>query len=160
MLLLLHRHALAAAADPVRWPDDSLRPLTEKGRRIQCRVSAGLAASGLAPLVVFSSPWKRAWQTARIVAEASGLSKADRIACLDLATPPDLEALATAIGHHPPRAPIALVGHEPWLSDLTSLLLTGRAGGLAVDFPKSGVLGIEAGRLAPRAGVLRFFLRP
>jgi len=160
MLLLLHRHALAALADPVRWPDDSLRPLTEKGRRIQRRVSAALAASGLAPLAVHSSPWRRAWQTARIIAEASGLSKADRIACPELAAPPDLEALDAAIGYHPPRAPVALVGHEPWLSDLTSLVLTGRAGGFAVDFPKSGILGIEAARIAPGAGVLRFFLRP
>lgn len=160
MLLLLNRHALAAEADPARWPDDTLRPLTDKGRRTQRRVSAGLLSMGLAPAIVYSSPWKRAWQTARIIVEESGLAKEHRIACPALAAPPDPDALAAALGEPPPRARIALVGHEPWMSALAALLLSGRTDGLAIDFPKSGVLGIEAGRLAPGAGVLRFFLRP
>jgi hypothetical protein len=29
-----------------------------------------------------------------------------------------------------------------------------------VDFPKSGVVAIDADRIGPRAGTLQFFLRP
>ena len=38
---------------------------------------------------------------------------------------------------------VALVGHEPWLGSLASLLLTGEPHRVSIDFPKSGVMGIE-----------------
>ena len=160
MLLLLNRHGLAADQDPVLYPDDSIRPLIPKGRRIQRRMSRRLYDAGQAPYRVYSSPWKRAWQTARIVVEVSGLTKADRVACNALALPPDLAALAEAIGTVGPAQRIALVGHEPWMSGLAALLLTGTASGLAIDFPKSGVMGIHTDHFAPGEGVLQFFLRP
>ena len=34
MLLLLIRHAAAAERDSTLWPDDSQRPLTDKGRKL------------------------------------------------------------------------------------------------------------------------------
>ena len=55
---------------------------------------------------------------------------------------------------------MALVGHEPWLSGLASLLLTGEPHRVSIDFPKSGVIGIEADAIDAGAGMLRFFLRP
>jgi phosphohistidine phosphatase SixA len=55
------------------------------------------------------------------------------------------------------EGPIALVGHEPWMSGLAGLLLTGRAGGVTIDFPKSGALGIEMEVMEPGSGILRFF---
>ena len=160
MLLLLIRHAIAAEQDAEKHPDDTLRPLLPKGRRIQERMSRRLAKQGMAPERVFSSPWKRAWQTARIVVEESGLSKQDRVACQALAEPPTLKALAEEIGEIGGDARIALVGHEPWMSQLAGLLLVGQPAGLNVDFPKSGIMGIDADRLDPGAGVLRFFWRP
>ncbi len=160
MLLLLHRHALACEQDPGRYPDDALRPLVSKGKRIQRRISGRLTEAGLAPSRVYSSPWKRAWQTARIVVEASGLTRLDRAACEALAAPPDLEALAEAIGPVGPEERIALVGHEPWMSTLAALLLTESTGGVSIDFPKSGIMGIDADTVAPGQGVLRFFWRP
>jgi phosphohistidine phosphatase SixA len=80
---------------------------------------------------------------------------------LALASDPELGALDAALG--PPRGEksvVALVGHSPWMEELVGLLLTGAAHGLAVDFPKSGVMAIQADRIGPRAGTLRFFLRP
>ncbi len=160
MLLLLIRHAIAAEQDAEKHPDDTLRPLLSKGRRIQERMSRRLAKQGVTPERVFSSPWKRAWQTARIVVEEAGLSKQDRVACQALAEPPTLHALAQEIGEIGAEARIALVGHEPWMSQLAALLLVGQPAGLKVDFPKSGIMGIDADRLDPGAGVLRFFWRP
>jgi hypothetical protein len=43
------------------------------------------------------------------------------------------------------------------MSGLAGLLLTGRAGGLDVDFPKSGALGVEMDVMEPGSGILRFF---
>jgi phosphohistidine phosphatase len=162
MLLLLIRHAQAAEQDDTRYPDDSERPLVPKGRRIQRRMSKALRRSKLVPDRVFSSPWKRAWQTARVVIEEMGLPKSARIACVALAARPELGALATEIGAIQQEETIALVGHEPWLGELASLLLTGKANGVSIDFPKSGVMGIEIAGLAPGAGpgTLRFFLVP
>ena len=171
MLLLLVRHAQAAEQDATRYPDDSLRPLVSKGKKAQARISKELRRRKLIPTRVYSSPWKRAWQTARILLEETGLPKSARIACEPLAAPPDLAAIAAqvgggsavgAVGGVGEDEIIALVGHEPWMSELAALLLTGRAGGLSVAFPKSGVMGIETPALVaePGAATLRFFLVP
>lgn len=160
MQLLLIRHAIAAEQDPEKYPDDSLRPLVPKGRRIQRRMSRRLRKEGLAPDRVFSSPWKRAWQTARIVAEEAGIGKAMRFPCPALAQEPNLSALAAEIGSVTGNERIALVGHEPWLSTLSALLLAGSPGAISVDFPKSGVLGIQATLIEAGVGGLEFFWRP
>ncbi len=157
MLLILIRHALADAQDPARYPDDTLRPLVPKGRKRHRRAMRRLAEAGHVPTHVLSSPWRRAWQTAGITARVMGLDKTGRIRCDALAAPPDLAAVAAVIGAVGAEGPIALVGHEPWMSGLAALLLAGRVGGIAIDFPKSGALGIEVDAIAPGAGELRFF---
>jgi phosphohistidine phosphatase len=158
MQLLLIRHADAGDRDPTLWPDDNLRPITEKGRRRHRRVARRLKRRGLVPTVLLASPLMRAWQTAQLVAEYAG--GASPLAAPALAAPPDLPALQAAIGRPGLDAIVALVGHEPWLGELASLLLTGDRGRLAIDFPKSGVLGLSLEAVAPGAGRLGFFWRP
>jgi phosphohistidine phosphatase len=157
MLLILIRHAQADAQDPTKYPDDSVRPLVAKGRKRHRRAMQRLAEAGFTPTHILSSPWRRAWQTAAITARVMGLAKRERVRCDPLAAPPDFPALAAAIGDLGAEGPIALVGHEPWMSGLAGLLLTGRADGLDVDFPKSGALGVEMDVMEPGSGVLRFF---
>ena len=160
MLLLLIRHAQAADQDEVLFPDDTLRPLVPKGRKAQRRISGRLRKRGLVPSVVYSSPWKRAWQTARIVVEETGVGKSARFPCEALAAPPDLPALAAEIGPIGSEDTIGLVGHAPWMSELASLFLTGTISGVRIDFPKSGILGIEAPAFEAGEGTLRFFWTP
>ncbi len=162
MLLLLVRHAQAAEQSATDYPDDMLRPLVPKGKKAQARISKELRRRKLVPDKVFSSPWKRAWQTARILAEETGLPKSARVACEALAAVPDLARIAEEVGELSPDATIALVGHEPWMGELASLLLTGRSDGLHVDYPKSGVMGIEVEALNSEDGngTLRLFLTP
>ena len=160
MLVLLIRHAQAAEQDEAAYPDDTLRPLVPKGRRVHRQISRRLLKQGLVPDRVFSSPWKRAWQTARITVRELGLPRERRIRCDGLAEPPRVDALAAEIGEIGPSETIALVGHEPWMSVLGSLLLTGDSQGVRIDFPKSGILGIEMEALEPSAGVLCFFWVP
>lgn len=162
MLLLLVRHAQAAEQSATEYPDDTMRPLVPKGKKAQARISKELRRRKLVPDRVFSSPWKRAWQTARILVEETGLPKSARVPCEALAAAPDLAKLAEAVGDVAPEATIALVGHEPWMSELAALLLTGRSDGVHVDYPKSGVMGIEVEALNSENGygTLRFFLTP
>jgi len=160
MLLLLVRHALAAERDEIRFPLDRERPLLPKGKKIQTRVSRRLARRGCAPSVIFASPWKRAWQTAGILARETGAAKDRRLACPALAADPDLDTLAAAVGPRGLDEVVALVGHEPWISELASLLLTGSPNGLAIRFEKSAVMGIEAQAIAAAAGRLVFFAPP
>jgi phosphohistidine phosphatase len=160
MLILLVRHAQAAEQDDEKYPDDTERPLVPSGRRVQRRISRLLRKQGIVPERVYSSPWTRAWQTARILQREMGLGKDQRIRCDSLATVPDAAAIAAEVGEQSADATIALVGHEPWMSDLAAQLLTGSSSGIRVDFPKSGVMGIEMDALQPAGGTLRFFVVP
>ncbi len=158
MQILLIRHADAGDADARLWPDDSLRPLSDRGRKRHRRVAKRLKRQQLAPTLLFASPWLRAWQTALLTAEcADGPAP---VACPALAEAPSLRALAAAIGRPAEEAIVALVGHEPWMGQLASLLLTGDARRLTIRFTKSGVLGLETDTLAAGHGVLDFFWRP
>jgi len=158
MRILLIRHADAGHRDPARWPDDSLRPLTDKGRRRHRRVARRLRRRGFIPTRLLSSPWLRAWETAEIT--ALGTRGPVPEACRELAESPDLAALSHALGDHDEAAVVGFVGHEPWLSEFASLLLTGDAAGLIIDFAKSGVMAILAPALQPGAGTLELLWRP
>lgn len=158
MQLLIIRHADAGDRDPSLWPDDSLRPLSPKGRKRHRRVARRLRRRGLLPTLLLSSPWLRAWQTAELTASVTGCPAP--VACDALADTPDVAPIAAAIGKQDPGAIVAIVGHEPWTGELASLLLTGDPHRLAVDFPKSGVIGLEAEEVAAGRAVLEFFLRP
>lgn len=159
MQLLLIRHADAGQRDPARWPDDRLRPLSDEGRKVQARVARALGDLGVAPGTIYTSPWARAAESAEILARELGLRR-PAVEAPALAAEPDLARLAREVGRHGEAETVALVGHSPWMEELAALLLSGDPAGLALDFPKSGVLGLAAGRLAPKAATLRFFLRP
>lgn len=160
MLVLLIRHAAAAEQNPTTYPDDTLRPLVAAGRRTQSRMSRTLLKRAIIPDRVFSSPWKRAWQTSRILLREMGMAKSQRVRCDALAAAPNLDAIAAEVGHTGGDETIALVGHEPWMSGLAALLLTGSESGLRIEFPKSGVVGIELDTIEEGGGTLRFFWTP
>lgn len=160
MLLLIVRHAQAAEQDPKKYPDDSLRPLTTKGREIHAEISRLLRKRKLIPDAIYSSPWKRAMQTASIMARELGGKSLKPKPISALADVPDLDAIHKELEGAERLETVALVGHEPWLGSLASLLLTGEPHRLSIDFPKSGVIGIEVDAIESGAGMLRFFLRP
>lgn len=159
MLLLLIRHAHAGDHDPNQWPDDRDRPLTDKGRKTHRRVSRLLGKLDLVPGLVLTSPWIRAAQTAAIVVETLALPEPP-VPCDALATEPDLTRLAEFTSAAAPGSTVAMVGHSPWMEELASMLLAGSPTGVDIDFPKSGVIGIELDQLAQGAGQLQLFLRP
>jgi phosphohistidine phosphatase len=160
MLLLLIRHAAAAERDSALWPDDSQRPLTDKGRKVQSKVARFLRKNDLTPTLLLTSPWVRAMQTAEVTVAGAQLA-GPPVPCDALADEPDLARLGECVGHQPPEAIVAMVGHSPWIEELAAILLGGSARSTRIDYPKSGVMGLDVGdELRPGGAELRFFIRP
>ncbi len=126
--LLVLRHGRAEGRDPARYPDDGDRPLTDRGRVRIARQVAGMATIGVLPDAVVSSPLVRALETARIVAE--GLDLRPGVAEMEELCPwADPRAtLARLVAAHPPGSSVMVVGHEPHLSSLVSLVAAGSPG--------------------------------
>jgi phosphohistidine phosphatase len=153
LVLFLVRHAIAADRDPTSWPDDSLRPLTAEG--IERFRTAARGLHRLVPGVdaVLASPYARAWETARLLHEEAAWPAPEPCAELEASRAPH-EAASIVRGRD---GSLALVGHEPLLSGLASLLLTGDAAGCELELKKGGVvaLGVEGDR-----AVLRWHATP
>ena len=149
MHIFLVRHAIAA--DRARGLDDADRALTVEGRDRFSRGVSGLGAIGVQLDRVFTSPWRRATETAALLAP---LSTAEPEETRLLARPPGKRLLRLLEGDR-----VALVGHEPWMGELAALLLTGDTAWPAMVFKKGGVAWLEG---EPAAGgmTLRAFLTP
>ena len=158
MQLLIIRHADAGDRDASLWPDDSLRPLSPRGRKRHRRVARRLRRRGLVPTLLLSSPWLRAWETAELTAAVTRCVAP--VAVDALAESPDLARIAAAIGKCGADSIVGVVGHEPWTGELASLLLTGDPHRLTIDFPKSGVMGLDVEEVSAGSAVLAFFRRP
>ncbi len=142
------RHAIAEPRNPARWPDDSLRPLSPEGVELFRLAARGLERIGVEVEAVLASSYARAWRTAEILAEEAGWPPP--------AAAPELEATSSAsaaleLAASRSESLLALVGHEPDLSELTSLALTGDPHAAAIQFKKGGVACLRFGG-APAAG--------
>jgi len=127
--LYLVRHAEAAKGEP-----DELRELTPAGRKQARELGRKLAADGVGPDVVLSSPLLRARQTAAEVARATGstVERDERLA--PGATVADVrEAIAGRGGH------VVVVGHQPDCGRIAAAL----TGGEEPSFPAAGVVVID-----------------
>lgn len=159
MDLYIVRHAIAHERDASRWPHDGDRPLTPEGEAKFRKAARGLRR--LVPTVdlVLSSPFARAWRTAELLEEEAGWPSPERRDELQ-ADHPATDAVR-ALGSIPPdRDAVALVGHEPGLSELASLLLTG-SDAAEFDLKKGGViaLGLNEGA-RPGSAYLRWAVSP
>src|SRR3954454_17726737 len=154
----LVRHAFADHADAARWPDDAKRPLTEDGVRRFREAAVGLQA--LVPDVerVLSSGYARAWQTAEVLHETCAWPASEECPALEAGRPvaSALDVLRGSVGES-----VALVGHEPFLSRLASLLCAGGEDTLRLKLKKGGVVLVRIdGDVRPHAGRLIWSLTP
>ena len=138
----------------MKWngPDD-VRPLSQRGRQQAERLGTLLAARGIRPDVIVTSPLVRAAQTAEIVAAALGMT-----ALVDqrLAEPLSLSAVERIIRDAGGREPM-LVGHDPDFS----ALVTDLCGGVDLAMRKGTLATLDVDLpLASGDGHLRWLLPP
>jgi phosphohistidine phosphatase len=160
MNLYLLRHGLAVEPGTHGFSNDSERPLTPKGERKLWRIAEAMEALKLSFDVILSSPYKRARQTAEIVAEAFNARK--KLESSEALAPSgDPKKLFKRLADKSPAPEdVLLVGHEPYLSELVSLLVSGERD-LRVVMKKGGLCKLELNSLkAGRCASLAWLLTP
>jgi phosphohistidine phosphatase len=155
MRLLIIRHAVAVPRGTPDMPDDQ-RPLTSSGRKRFRRAARGLAAAVGRPDVILTSPLPRARKTADIAAKAWGKLKPVDSPALAGGT---FEDLAVALAPYGEKATVAVVGHEPDLSELVARLL-GTAHPDRVTFRKGGAALVEVSGPLQEGGTLLWYMPP
>jgi phosphohistidine phosphatase len=135
-LLHLIRHAHAIDAE-----DDATRPLSRRGREQVAALARFLRHSdAFAPAEIWHSPLDRARETATRLARRLDLHAPLREAA-GLLPDDDPRLLARRIAAA--RKPLAIVGHEPHLSALATLLVGGGTGRPWFVMKKCAVLTLE-----------------
>ena len=154
--LYLIRHGLAEERGEA-WPDDTKRPLTERGMSRMRKAVRGLARLGVSIDVVLTSPLVRARQTAEII--AGGFNPRPQLVSVDaLALDGSYQAVLADLEKHAKRTRIALVGHEPGIGELAARLIGTRH---PVEFKKGAICRIDLETVPPAGpGTLRWFLTP
>ena len=113
---------------------DSDRPLTDTGRRRMRKNARGLQRVSPHPDLIGTSPWLRAADTARVVAETLGV---ERMETIDVMLPDRHPSeLAAWLNERSDVATVAVFGHEPHLGELVTWLVGGK--GSSVEFKKGG----------------------
>jgi phosphohistidine phosphatase len=159
MNIYIIRHAIAVDRGTPEYEDDSQRPLTDKGKKKMRQIARGLLALGVDFDLILSSPYVRAKETAEILAEV--LKTKTAVAFSENLIPmgdPDL--LIAEMNEKYNVNSIALVGHEPHLSALISLLVSDNAS-LDIILKKGGVCRLSADDLHHnRKAALEWLLTP
>ena len=161
MELLVIRHGVAEEKEKFAetGEDDSLRPLTKEGRWKMEQVAKGLRRALPSLDLIATSPFKRAEQTAKIVADA--YRKAE-LESLDALTPDSRpQAFMQWLRERESSDRVAAVGHEPHLGALVSFMLTGEGIEGRFALRKGGACLLQFDD-NPRAGKARliWFLPP
>lgn len=146
MNLYIVRHAIAVQRGTPGYDDDSQRPLTDAGIKKMQKIAKGLHQLGIDFDVILSSPYVRARDTAKILAKE--FKFVDELAFTDNLVPPgNFDQLIDEIIEKYNVDSLAVVGHEPVLSEFISYLSTGGTG-LALTMKKGGVCCLTTGDLA------------
>ena len=159
MKLLIVRHAIAMDRDEfvATGQSDDLRPLTAAGRRRMRSVAKGLAST-VVPDLIATSPLTRAMETAAILGRAYDVKVGAKVDALRPESPPD-ELIAWA-RTQPADSTVAVVGHEPHLSQLVAWLTTGRRSAF-LELKKGGACLVEfEGAPKESGGILLWGMRP
>ena len=159
MNLYIIRHAIAVDRGTPEYEDDSQRPLTEKGKKKMRQIASGLRALGVDFDFILSSPYIRARETAEILADVFK-TKADVAFSENLIPMGDPDLLIAEMNEKYNVNSIALVGHEPHLSTLISLLVSENTS-LDMTLKKGGVCRLSADDLHHnRKAALEWLLTP
>ena len=134
VFVIRHAHAVTAA-------EDAERPLSKRGREQVRRLARLLRKTRALPLTeVWHSPLLRSKETAALLIDEL-CAKAKLIQVDGIEGNDDPNVVAGRLKTR--RSPVAIVGHEPHLSALVSLLVAGKTAPRKVVIKKSAVLALE-----------------
>ncbi|QDU32445.1 phosphohistidine phosphatase [Poriferisphaera corsica] len=159
MRLLLFRHGIAEPGT-TNQPDD-LRPLTPLGLTRSALAAQGLSRFIDRPQAILTSSKTRAAQTAAFIGDTFDLAPEF---CDPLTNGPTKKIIKFLQAR--PENDILIVGHEPYLSELISILCFPKARSNAVELKKASCALIEAPirknepALPSTSGILHWILPP
>jgi phosphohistidine phosphatase len=135
--LTIVRHAKSSWEE--RGLSDRERPLNKRGNRDAPIMGQRVAAAGIRPSQIISSPAVRAWTTARIFARELGypvefLQREDGLYLASLDNLLDVIATQDSGFNN-----LMLFGHNPGLTDLVNYLVPG----LTNNLPTAGVVSVD-----------------
>ena len=135
LYLMRHGHALADK-------DDARRPLSAEGREATKNVAAFFRANGALAAVhaVWHSPLLRARETAELLVKELGL---DVLLVETTGVRPEDDPAPLADRLDRLDQTVLIVGHEPQLGALATLLVRGKGKPVGFDIRKGAVLALE-----------------
>ncbi len=158
--LYILRHAIAMQRGDPGCPLDSDRPLTAKGVRRMRRIASGMRRLGVKFDLILTSPYRRALETAFIVARQFRLGEA--IQTTPMLTPeiPPEDLVEELISQYGACRNVILVGHEPQLGAIISKLIYGNISSPPI-LKKGGLCKLQIIKLgSEKAANLSWLLTP
>ena len=164
MELYILRHGEAGKRPQPGGSSDSARALTVVGQEEVEQVAKALARLGVKLDFIATSPLKRAYQTAAIVAKELNLKKSRDVAQWNELKPEGksqelYRKIASEFKH---ESSIMVVGHEPYLSSMVSEIVFDNGDGVGgIVLKKAGLARIDITSFQPKfKGNLIWLLTP
>ena len=156
MEIYILRNGIAIERGTAGYKKDSDRPLTKEGQEKTQQIAEAMLAMDLKFDLILSSPYERAARTAQIVADELG----EDVTFTNFLEPEGNPlALIGQINNEKPQR-VLLVGHEPDLSRLISLLISGGTDA-TIELKKGGICKVTADKLSfGQCGTLNWLLTP
>lgn len=155
--LYIVRHGVAVERGTPGIADDD-RPLTAQGEKRMKQAADGLAALGVPVDRVVSSPLPRARRTAEIIADRLKMASGIEIASV-LRPESSARQVAEWLGLQS-EAPLMIVGHNPALDELLSLLLLDDPTAFPFTFKKGAVAALRRPSLGADRHQLQWIAPP
>ena len=156
MMLYIQRHATAEEISS--GGDDGARRLTDRSKEKMRGAAAGMRAMGLKFDAILTSPLARATETAELVAAAYENTPPPQVmpALATGVTATDALAALRAFAKHDD---VMIVGHEPQLSAVASIVLAGASDIVHLKLKTGGCIAIDLpARFDRGGGELRWML--
>jgi phosphohistidine phosphatase len=157
MKLYILRHAIAEPGGP--GIADSKRKLTEEGRVELQQALAGARKLKVRPDLILSSPYRRAWETAVLAAQAL-LGEGEVVEFRELTPEGTPAGVWAALKPHAAFDSLMVVGHQPLLGEFAAFVLN--SPNLSINLKKSGLIRIDVEDVggARSTAELRWLLTP
>jgi phosphohistidine phosphatase len=143
MNLYFLRHGKACARGR-KWQPDSTRPLTRSGEKKMFAIARGIQTLDVSFDLILTSPYLRAFRTAGILAEVFESKKVTETKNLIAEASAVIEEINEK---HTDLKQIVLVGHEPFMTRLISVLLSGKDD-LSITLRKGGLCKLSIDKLS------------